>query len=298
MRFVRLSFSRAASSALLAACAALATPAAAALLVYEPFDYPSGADLHGLSAGGLNLTGSYVDGPFVDLRLEAASPGLDYGNLAGVPGVAGNRLTQPLGTSSSTATVSVDADVLVNPGDAVYWSVLMTLDDTGNANRLANITFTDDANGDTISFGEPSVGSRAIRVSATTVASGGLVASSADNSFADGDTVLLVGRYFNGAAPGSDLLELLVYDTADAELLPSSFDPLDPNAERSFSIGGIDIDFAAIRSIDFTLRGTGNNFIDELRIGDTYASVVPEPTTAALLLAGLLGLGARGRRRA
>jgi hypothetical protein len=36
------------------------------------------------------------------------------------------------------------------------------------------------------------------------------------------------------------------------------------------------------------------NSIDELRIGDSYASVaIPEPTTALFLLLGLAGLGAR-----
>jgi len=36
------------------------------------------------------------------------------------------------------------------------------------------------------------------------------------------------------------------------------------------------IDFANIESITFTSRGDGNKFIDELRIGSTYAAVIPE----------------------
>jgi hypothetical protein len=193
--------------------------------------------------------------------------------------------------------VGVDSDVLVGAGTAIFWSALFTLDDSSNGNRLASITFTDDANGDQITFGEPAVGVGGIRVATFTAGTGQLVASGADNAFVDGHTVLLIGRYFNGAVAGSDTLDLLVYDTADAESIPASFDPLDPNAEHAFSIDGLDIDMAAIRSITFTIRGDANNFIDELRIGDSYGSVVPEPAAATLLLTGLLGLAAHGRRR-
>lgn len=295
MHSSRPSLRRALSAAIFAAIAAWAPPAAATLLVYEPFDYPIGV-LDGAAAGGLNLTGNYASGSPI-LRLEVASPGLDYGNLAGAPAAAGNRLTQITGTAANTATVNVDSDVLVNPGDTVFWSALLTLDDSSNGNRLASITFTDDDNGDVISFGEPAVGVGGLRVSAFTAATGQRVAAGVDDAFVDGHTLLLVGRYFNGAAPGSDTLDLLVYDTAGAEAIPASFDPLDSNAEHAFALDGLDIDLAAIRSITFTIRGDANNFIDELRIGDSYDSVVPEPGTGVLLLTGLAGLAAAGRRR-
>lgn len=297
LRFAcRPSLSRPIAAALLA-LAAHAAPAGAALLVYEPFDYPGGTVLHGVPAGGVNLAGNYVGGSVEFLRLVAASPGLDYGNLAGGPDVAGSRLSQTVGTGSSTATVSVGEPVAVAPGATIYWSALFTLDDSSNANRFAQITFTDTLNGDEIGFGEPAVGSGAIRLSATTAALGGLVADSEDDAFVDGHTLLLIGRYINGDAPGSDSLDLVVYDTGTAAALPAGFDPLDPNASRAFSISGVDIDLAAIRQITFTIRGDANNFIDELRIGDSYASVVPEPAGATLLFAGLVGLALRGRRR-
>jgi hypothetical protein len=295
MRFARLSPRRLLAGAILTLLAASAAPASATLLVYEPFDYPTGV-IEGAAASGLNLTGSYASGSPL-LRLEVASPGLDYGSLAGAPAAAANRLTQTTGTAANTATVAVDSDVLVGPGETIFWSALFTFDDSSNGNRLAHITFTDDSNGDAITFGEATVGIGAIRVSASTAATGGLVAAGADGAFVDGHTLLLIGRYFNSAAAGSDTLDLLVYDTADAEPIPASFDLLDPNAEHAFSLAPRDIDLAAIGSITFAIRGDANNFVDELRIGDSYGSVVPEPGAGLLLTTGLLGLAACGRRR-
>jgi hypothetical protein len=52
-----------------------------------------------------------------------------------------------------------------------------------------------------------------------------------------------------------------------------------------------------IGSVTFTIRGTANNFIDELRIGTSYGALVPEPGTASLLAAGLAALGLASWRR-
>jgi len=276
-----------------------AEPGAATLLVYEPFAY---ADLTVLEApvpaSGQNLTGSYVPlGTLAAQKLVATSPGLGYGNLVGAPAPSGNRVADVDGVTSAAGTVSVDQDVLVGPGEAIFWSALFTFDDSSNGNRFAHITFIDDDTADTLGFGESVVGVRAIRVEANTTATGGLVADGADGSFSDGDTLLLIGRYINGAAADGDSLELIGYDTADADTLPSSFDPTDPNAEFAYALTGLDVDLAKITSIRFTIRGDSNNFIDELRIGTSYGSVVPEPGVAPLLLVGLATLGGLARAR-
>jgi hypothetical protein len=275
--------------------------ARAALLVYEPFAYDAGTVLDGVAATGQNLAGSYVPlGPSAFQQLVVESPGLDYGSLVGAPSAAGGRISDVLGVTAAGATIGVGEPVITGPGTTIYWSALFTFDDSENGNHLANITLSDDVTGDRIAFGEAAVGVQAIRVEANTSATGGLLAEGADGAFANGSTMLLVGRYSNGAAPDGDSLDLIGYDTASAVTLPASFDPADPNAAFAFGLSGIDIDLAQITSIAFTIRGLDNNFIDELRIGTTYRDVVPEPAAALLVGLGLAGLGlhARGRRRA
>jgi hypothetical protein len=266
--------------------------------VYEPFDYPAATVLDAAPATGLNLTGNYTPlGPIIFQKVVVASPGLNYGNLVGAPTAAGNRINQEVGTTAGGATASIDQDVLVNAGDAIFFSALFTLDDSSNGNRLASIALTNDDNGDEIAFGESAVGVRAIRVSAQTVATGQFIAAGADNSFTNGQTLLLIGRYTNHAAADGDNVQLIGYDTAGSISLPATFDPLDPNAQFSYTLGGLfDIDMTKVTSVTFRIRGDNNNFIDELRIGSTYVSVVPEPETAWLLLLGAAGMIGCARR--
>jgi len=264
--------------------------APAALLVYEPFNYAAGVVLDQTAATGLNLTGAYaaLDPSLpAQFQLAAQSPGLTYGNLTGGPSADGNRLSQASGTTAGGATVNVDQEVVAGPGQAIYFSAVFTFDDSQNGTHRAHVALTDDDSGDELMFGEAAVGIRSLRVSADTVATGGLVAAGADNAFTDGQTLLLAGRYINSAAANSDVLELVGYDTADAEALPSSFDPTDPNAEFAYALTDLEINLAKVTSVTFVIRGNGNNFIDELRIGSTYASVIPEPSAVILLMTGL-----------
>jgi hypothetical protein len=277
--------------------------AGATLLVYEPFDYAANTVLEGQTATGLNLTGAYASNVNVDsLQPRAVSPGLTYGSLTGAPAPAGVRLSQNVRTTAATATASVDQDVPTGPGTAIYFSALFTLDDSLNGNHLASVALVDADTGDEVRFGEAAVGSGGVRISATTAATnathGGTIAAGADNAFTDGHTLLLIGRYTNGAAAGTDAIELVGYDTADAVALPAGFSPGDANAHLSYALSGVTIDLAKVSAVSFTIRGTANNFIDELRVGTTYAAIVPEPAAAPLIL-GLAGAGilARPRRR-
>jgi|GEM_PF-2391181 PEP-CTERM putative exosortase interaction domain len=270
--------------------------ARADLLLYESFDYTPGA-VNGLAANGLNLTGNYTTSSLQDLAI--AAPGLTYGNLIGAPAVAGNRLTDPNGVVVGSVSVNAAQAISVAAGEAIYFSALFTLDDSTNGNRYASVALVDGTTGDEIGFGEAAVGVRAVRATANTAATGGLIADGADFAFENGQTLWLVGRYINSAAPGGDVLELLGYDTADAIALPPVFDFADPNAQFAFGITGQDIDLTQITSLRFEVRGDDNNFLDEVRVGRTYAAVaaIPEPSSGLLLACGVFLAGAVLRRR-
>jgi len=272
--------------------------ARAALLVYEPFDYAPGTVLDGVLATGANLAGDWTPlGTLEAQKLVVTSPGLDYGNLVGAPPALGNRTQDANGVTAAAGTVALASPVLAPPGSTLYWSALLLLDDSNNGNRLANVTFSDADTGDEIAFGEPAVGVGGVRISADTATTGGLVADGADLAFENGQVLLLIGRYLNAAAPGGDRLDLIGYDVADPDVLPPVFDPSDPQAEFAFSLFDLDVDLAQISAITFTIRGSADNAIDELRIGDDYASVVvPEPATLGALAAGLAMLARRRRR--
>jgi hypothetical protein len=285
------------------AAAVLAAPlhASAALLVYEPFAYPAPALLNGTPASGLNLQGTYVsDVAHESFQLRVSAPGLSYGNLSGAPSVSGAKLTQLSGSTSNGSVVALAHPVSILPGQASYFSALFTFDDSSNGNHFASIDLIDDSSGNSISFGESVVGVRAIRASAETIAAGrNRTTEGSDRAFTNGQTLLLIGRYNNSPAALGDRLELLGYDTAASHPLPASFDPGDPNTILYQELEEVDIDLTRISSLRFTVRGSDNNFIDELRIGSTLADVtpIPEPHTWLLMLCGMAGVTAAVRWR-
>ncbi len=289
----------------LAVAAALTTPlcAGAALHVYEPFDYAAPSILDGTAATGRNLAGAYESLRTDDFRLRVSTPGLGYGGLVGAPTASGGKLTQLQGTTQDDATVGLAQPIEIAAGGALYFSALFTFDDSSNGNRRAGISLIDGAGGGEITFGETAVGVRALRATANTAATGGLVATAGSmGTFSDGQTLLLIGRYENGANPLGDRLELLGYDTAASHVLPATFDPADPNVTLYQNLDEIDIDLSRVSSIRFTIRGDDNNYIDELRIGSSFADVaaIPEPHAWLLMLCGMgvVTAGVRARHLA
>lgn len=283
-----------------AAMLGAAPHAVSALHVYEPFDYGVGI-LDGTTANGFGLGGAYDDETGFDtLRLRVTSPGLSYGALSAAPAARGGKLTQQGGATAGFATVNLASPIVVAAGSALYFSALFTLDDSENGTHLASIALIDDATAGQITFGEPTVGVRALRIAANTPGTGGnLISASESSAFSNGQTLLLIGRYTNALAADSDRLQLLGYDTAVAAALPASFDPNDPQRLFAYDLADVTIDLERISQVRFAIRGADNNYIDELRIGTGYAEValIPEPQTWALMLAGAMVVGlAVGRR--
>jgi len=279
-----------------------ATSARAALLVYEPFDYPAGT-LPGQTATGLNLAGAYASGSAVpdSLELRVANPSLGYGALLGAPEFSGGRLGQNLGTSAASAVAALASPVSIAADSSLFFSGLFLLDDSSDANHFARIDLLNQMNGDSLSFGESGIGVMGVGVAAQTAATGANgVSAGADQSFTNGQVLFLIGRYQNGAAAQGDRLDLVGYETNALTKIPAIFDATDPAAQFRFSVANADIDFTRIDAVRFAIRGSANNFVDELRVGTSYGDVVPEPGAAPLLLAGLIGLSARcaGTRRA
>jgi len=284
-------------AALTALVLMVAASARASLLVYEPFDYPVGT-LAGQNATGQNLTGTYASGSVVPatLELRAETFSLGYGALLGAPDFAGGRLGQNLGTTAASAIASLAGPVNIAPDGALFFSALFLFDDSADGSHFARIELLDQQSGDVLSFGEVVAGAMAVNVGAQTAATGGGgVSAGADGSFTNGQVLFLFGRYQNGATPLGDRLDLVGYETNAVTQIPGGFDPTDPAAQFRFSLTGVDIDMTRIDAVRFEIRGSANNFIDELRVGTTYADVVPEPAAAPLLLGGLVCVALLGR---
>ncbi len=273
-------------------------PARSAPLVYEPFDYEDGTGLDDVAATGLNLTGDYVSyalEPTDQQTVWVESPGLGFGNLGDAPSAEGNRAGDPFGGVGSSATAEVDEDVSVGNGEEIYWSVLFTYDDSQDPSHVANVSLDDASTGGAITFGQSAVVTRSVQLGVDTATA--FRTDIIGEAFEDGDTLFYVGRYVNSGSPGGDTMDMLVYDTADSITLPETFDLQDPNAIAVLGLSDLDIDLPVISAVSFYLRGE-DNFVDELRVGRTYADVVPEPSAGAGLLAVLAAPVAMRRLRA
>ncbi len=105
-----------------------------------------------------------------------------------------------------------------------------------------------------------------------------------------GGLTFVVGKLFKSGAAGDnyDRLQVVVNPTSTTE--PGTWDG---DITRDIEVDTLD---------RFGLRygNTQAGWIDEIRIGTTYGSVIPEPSTLAMTVmafVALLGLSGRGRRR-
>lgn len=265
------------------------------LLIYEPFD-DLDPNLQG-NTPGLGIPGVWESSP----NSSVAAESLKYGAIA----TQGGRMTANLGGSnfqkSEVSAQTLIDNGLLDDGATVWFSVIMVKHPVGaNSNRRTYFSLgTGPPDGfDRIQTGPDSSGDGSgftvvcNKVSDTGITAqawndgsdgnGGAARGATDQSVADGDTFLAVGKITWGAfgTPGSDVFELY---------LPSE------DLTQGPVVSTISADFDQLGTSDpantFAWIGIGgghksNNApqLDEIRFGGTYESVTPIDTVAPAIV--------------
>jgi hypothetical protein len=300
--------------------------------IYEPFSdssggggtsYTPGDPLGGQSqtlAPGFVSAGTFTGTTSIQSwwsRTNIASPTtwptIVSGDLfyPGLPSAGGGRSVQ-FGGSGASALMNLTAGSTgFTPGNApgtYYYSFLLQLTDLGTLSSgssfFAGFTKVVSHNNGTAT--PTSVGARVyVQSDGGTGYRLGIALGSGDNnvtgplaydstSFSAGDTLFVVGSYSINAGTGNDQSALWI--NPDVSTFGSATAPA---ADVSVSNGNSVLDMQRLAS--FTIFQNSVNqptgLIDDLRIGLTWADVVPEPSTSALGMLGLAMFWARARAR-
>lgn len=261
-----------ASGAVTLAAAAMALPLSlsAALSVYEPFNYTAASTL-ATQNGGIGFGGAWSA---VTGTSTVNSPGLTYSGLT----VAGNRATTTAVATTQSRSLSA---AIGGSTSTTYISFLLRPD---AATSAANAEFGLAGTLGSVFVGKAASGNTSNYLLDTQSTSGG-TQNASSTAFANGTAVLMVLRADFVGGGGGDTFKLYINPSNAAE--PGSAD-----ATKS----GTDV--GTVSAIQFT-GNLGFSF-DELKIGSSYADVVPEPSTyaAGIAVAGIVGMTWRRRRHA
>lgn len=292
-----------------AAAAFVANSASAGLVIYEPFDYAAtnpvnnGASLgDGNQAGGLGL-GMWTQANTGTNEIDVADGGLSFtdsgSNVLPVAGNAWERAVRQ-GQAATSSPVAAGAISALTADNTTMWMTFLYQDrgfsgpDFGiglqSENMIGNDNQTLAAAGVGVGFGINSTSGPARAISAlyydnsTDFTRVTEATATFDGPGASG--VLLLAMKVEWNPDGTDDV-ISVYNVTDITTTPTT--PL--------AVATVDLSAAEQASLDvLNISETQVANVDEVRFGTTFASVVPEPGSIALL--GLGGLLIARRRRA
>jgi len=257
----------------------------AALIAYDNFEsYTTGQPLNGEGGG----TGWQDDWSSVSNAL-VTSASLTYSG--GDISINGGGQAVVIDSSDNNYFFR-QFDSAGDVGDEVFFSFLLHRDSTDSSDflsfRVGDTSDRSNSGGMGI-YSSTNFGTRILANGSTESTNTG------STGIADDTTYFLVGRFSRDGASGGasdfDLMEMWVNPTT---LDYNSLGTPDASVDFNSLVSG-DLEFFGLRSV--AISGTNEYLMDELRIGTSYAAVVPEPTSAALLTGACGLLGLRRRRR-
>jgi len=262
--------------------AAVPAPAQTAL-VYESMNYTAGAGvLHGmipdlgLSAWSVSPTGAG----------EIIAPGMSYTDANGdTLAVQGNRFeTRPLFNDFARAAIDItnwsaankDGGKLNKKGAVIWFSVLMSVQNTINYNKFW-LEFTDSANGYAGYAGGPGY----FAVGRDTVADGyweirgdnddGDADAIATSTVKAGQETFILGRITTDGTSGDSTMEVWFNPLLDDEASLGASGDLSITVDANDDGSVTQFDSVGYRH----QKWESPNLLDELRMGESYASVTP-----------------------
>jgi hypothetical protein len=209
---------------------------------------------------------------------------------AGLAPSTGNKLS----LSGNFQAAAID----LAESSSAYMSALVNFDQPGKINTDGSLMFY---------LGRRNVGAGTglwVRQNGSNVdfgisKSGDTVTWSTGPSYGYGETLFVVLGYNSIAGNDNDIAQAWIYNQAQIDSTWGTANPSTPNISTSFGGGDLAINQLAI-NWNYSAINQPNYFLDEIRVGTTFAdvTVVPEPSTYALFGLGALVMGIAYRRKA